>query len=95
MDTLSDQGEPRTERLHPAVEGKVPNLPSDQSASAVKITVEYADGLVGRFERQPDDTWHQTGFAGLRITGYDAPNVLRVLSNGVTGRRAFDEKGNR
>jgi hypothetical protein len=54
-------------------------------AVAAKITIEWADGDVGVFERQPDDSWHQS-IAGVRVTGYDAPNVMRVLAT-ATGTR--------
>jgi hypothetical protein len=58
---------------------------------SIKITVEYEDGLVGVFERQPDDTWHQTGLdAHLRITDYDGPNVMRVLANGIGTREVAE-----
>ena len=49
---------------------------------AMRITVEWGDGDVGRFERQPDGSWVQH-IAGLAVTDYDGPNVLRVLATAV------------
>lgn len=55
--------------------------------SAIKIEITYDDGLHGTFHKNPDGSWTQalTGLAETMpsVTGYDGPNVMRVLSAAV------------
>jgi len=46
------------------------------------IAITYPDGVAGTFARQRGGSWHQV-IDGLRVTGYDGPNVMRVLANAV------------
>lgn len=56
-------------------------------ADAARITIEYADGTVGRFTRYPDGNWQQRiDGVPVTVTGYDGPNVLRVLANAIGTR---------
>jgi hypothetical protein len=49
---------------------------------AQRITIEWADGEVGVFTPTWNGTWVQQ-IGGLRVTNYDAPNVMLVLSTAV------------
>ena len=60
--------------------------------SATAITIVYEDGLVGLFTRQPDGSWIQH-IDGLRVTKYDGPNVMRVLSAAVGTREIAPSSG--
>jgi hypothetical protein len=53
------------------------------------ITIEYTDGNKGVFEPQEDGSWHQT-ISGMRVTGYDGPNVMRVLAAQVGTKEIAD-----
>lgn len=56
--------------------------------SAVEIIIRYEDRQETTFTRAREgDEWSQTiAGLGLRVTGYDPPNVMRVLSNAVGTR---------
>lgn len=56
---------------------------------ALRITIEYPDGVVGCFIQLPNGGWDQV-IDGLRVTGYDGPNVMRVLSNAVGTKEIAD-----
>ena len=65
--------------------------------TAKRITIEWEDGLVGVFTKQPDGSWMQTGlgtpgtgFGAVRVGGYDPANVMRVLAT-ATGTREIAE----
>jgi hypothetical protein len=59
-----------------------------ETAAATRIEVTYEDGTVSTFTRDsaavPRGEWVLNhGGLPLAVTGYDPPNVLRVLSNAL------------
>lgn len=50
---------------------------------AVRVTIEWDDGMQHDFERQPGGHWDlalsEPEHGTLRVTGYDGPNLMRVL----------------
>ena len=69
-------------------EAKYPITGQSDSSSkipAIRIKITYVDGVEAHFEKMEDGSWRQA-FAGLIATGYDAPNVLRVLANALGTR---------
>lgn len=59
-------------------------------SSATRITIEWEDGLHHQFNRLPDGTWDLElsvpEHGKQRITGYDGPNLMRVLSTAAAAK---------
>lgn len=57
--------------------------------TARKIEITWPDGTTGTFHRQGENEWVQV-IGGLTVTGYDPPQVMRVLAT-ATGTEEIGE----